>query len=49
MRIARVFNRIGLLLLLTNERAKGKVVNVGNPEEVTILRARASCLKGLNS
>jgi UDP-glucuronate decarboxylase len=28
---------IGLLLLLANERARGEVVNVGNPEEVTIL------------
>lgn len=28
---------IGLLLLLTNEKARGEVVNVGNPEEVTIL------------
>ncbi|MFQ5759167.1 MAG: NAD-dependent epimerase/dehydratase family protein [Candidatus Bathyarchaeia archaeon] len=28
---------IGLLLLLANEGARGGVVNVGNPEEVTIL------------
>jgi len=28
---------IGLLLLLANEGAKGGVVNIGNPEEVTIL------------
>jgi UDP-glucuronate decarboxylase len=27
----------GLLLLLTNEKANGEVVNIGNPEEVTIL------------
>lgn len=28
---------IGLLLLLTNEKAEGKVVNIGNPQEITIL------------
>jgi nucleoside-diphosphate-sugar epimerase len=28
---------IGLFLLLTDEGARGEVVNVGNPEEVTIL------------
>ena len=28
---------VGLLLLLTGERARGEVVNVGNSEEVTIL------------
>jgi len=28
---------IGLLLLLTNEKAEGKAVNIGNPEEITIL------------
>jgi len=32
---------IGLLLLLANEGVRGEVVNVGNPEGVTILRARA--------
>ncbi len=28
---------IGLLLLLTSEEAKGEIVNIGNPEEITIL------------
>jgi len=28
---------IGLLLLLTNGKARGEVVNIGNPEEITIL------------
>jgi len=29
---------VGLMLLTLNERAKGEVVNVGNPQEVTILQ-----------
>jgi len=28
---------IGLLSLLTNEKAEGNIVNIGNPEEITIL------------
>jgi UDP-glucuronate decarboxylase len=39
----------GLLLLLTTKEAKGQVVNIGNPEEITILELAKTIKKLANS